>query len=109
MKALPLLQQRIVSVDEKGVVELITKPLFEAFQAREINHKTADIQLCGCKPERETAAVTVNEAAMSRMTPLAMTAGVPLEPLAADVTGGRGQHKSSEEGRCRRIWTVLKA
>ena len=109
MQALPLLQQRIVSVDEKGVVELITKPLFETFQAGEIHHKTADIQLCGCEPERETAAVTVNEAAMARMTPLAMTAGVPLEPLAADVTGGRGQHKSNEGGRCRKIGTVLEA
>ena len=52
------------------------------------------VQLAGREPEREAAAVAVHEAAVARMTPLAVAAGIAAEGLRAGEGGGvaRARH-----------------
>ena len=83
METLPLCEQRVVGIDEKGVIKLITQLLLQWTQAGEIDHKATGVQSLGCKPHREAAAIPVNKPAVAGMLPLAMTAGIPLKPLAA--------------------------
>ena len=93
VQPLPFRQQWIVDIDQKGVVELLSQPLFEGAKAGEINNKTAGIQLrCG-EPEVETAAVPMHEAAMALVAPLPVTAGIAAEGFAAAVRGRRNEQE----------------
>ncbi len=45
-----------------------------------------------CELQPETSAVSVHKAAVPRVVPLAMTAGISLEHFAAGVGAGRWEH-----------------
>ena len=79
MKALPFLHQRIIGIDEEGVIELRTQLLFKRPQAGEINNKATGIELSGSEMKQEAAAVAVHKTAMTAVPPLAMATGVALE------------------------------
>ena len=75
MQLLPLHQQGIIGINQKGVIELLPQAFFKGAKAGEINNEPAGIQLrCG-EPEVETAAVPMHEAAMALVAPLPVTAG----------------------------------
>ena len=83
MQRLPLLHQRIVSIHKERVIKLLAQLFFQRPEAGEIHHETAGIQPSGGKPERETAAVAMHEAAMARVLPLPVTTRIALKLLAA--------------------------
>ena len=85
MQPLPFSQERIVSIDKERVIELRFETLQQGTQAREIDHKPTVVQTMGRKPELKAAAVTMHEAAVPWVPPLAMATGEPIEPLAAGV------------------------
>ena len=97
VQALPLNQQRIISVDQKGVVKLLAKLLLKGPKAGEIDNEATFIQMRCRKPKREASAVAVNKTAVALVPPLAVTTGIPLEQLAAAETGGWSQHDEWEE------------
>ena len=83
MEGLPLAQQGVVGVNQKGVVELGRQLGFEGLKAGEIDHKPDHVERTGLKPAGETAAVAMHKTAMAQMAPLAMAAGIAAEGLAA--------------------------
>lgn len=101
MQALPFVHQGIVAIHQKRVIELLAKLLLQRPKTGEIDHEPAGIQLGGGKPEGETAAVTVHEAAVARMAPLAMAAGIALKLFAAAEPGWWEMHggRQSETSR----------
>ena len=48
----------------------------------------------GCEVQPETSAVAVYKAAVPRMVPLTVTAGISLEQFAAGVGAGRWEHEA---------------
>ena len=94
MQLLPGGQQRIVSIDQKGVVELALQTLPQFGEAREIDDEAVLIELMGLKPAGEAAAVAMHEAAVPGVAPLAMGAGETAERLAA----GIGRVHGGDEG-----------
>jgi hypothetical protein len=82
MQELPLVQEGVVGVHQKGVVELVRQLGFEVLEAGEINDKAVTIKVTGLKPTGETAAVAMHKAAVAWMAPLAMAAGIAAEALA---------------------------
>ncbi len=92
MQLLPFLEQGIIGIDQKGVVKLFAEFLLQGTQAGEIHHKTAGVKLMSCELQPETSAVSVHKAAVPRVVPLAMTAGISLEHFAAGVGAGRWEH-----------------
>ena len=75
---------------QKGVVELVCQPGFELFQAGKIHHKATVVEFMGPKPETKTAAISMHEAAVALVAPLAMAAGITAEGFTAAV--GRSGH-----------------
>ena len=92
METLPVREQRIIAIHQKGVIKLLAELLLQRAQAGEINDKTAVIQLPCCEMHRERAVVSVHKTAMTGMTPLPMATGITLEVLAAGVTCWRINH-----------------
>ena len=88
MQGLPLRQQRVVRIDQKGVVKLLSQLLLQFAQAREIHHEAVFIQLLGLEPKTKAAAVAVHKAAMAAVPPLPVATGVAAKGFAAGVGGG---------------------
>ncbi len=107
MQALPLLHQRIISIDQKGVVKLIPKLLLQGPETGEIHHKPTWVEVGRGEPHSEAAAVTVHKPAMSRVLPLPMATGVPLEMLAAGVTSGGQRHREEKREALRQDSSCL--
>ena len=83
MQTLPFLYQRIISIHQERVIELVTKLLLEWPQAGKVDNKAAGIKLCGSEMKQETAAVAVHKVTMTAVPPLAMATGVALKQFAA--------------------------
>ena len=83
-------EEGVIGIGQKGVVELICQPGFELFQAGKIHHKATVVEFIGPKPEAKTAAVTMHEAAVALVAPLAMATGITAEGFTAAV--GRSGH-----------------
>ena len=88
MEALPLLQQRVVGVDQKRVVKLLSEALFQLAETGEIHHKAVLVELLGLEPEAKTAAVTVHKTAVAGVSPLTVATGIAAKGFAAGVGGG---------------------
>ena len=97
VKSLPVHQQRIIRVDKKRVIKLLTQLCFERPKTGKVHHKTAVIQRRCREPEREAAAVSVDETTMARVSPLSMRAGIALERLRAAEAGGGREHDGWEQ------------
>ena len=97
MEGLPLREKGIITIDKKRVIKLLAQLGFQGSETGEIDDKATGIQLFCRKPDRETAAIAMHEAAMARMSPLPVTTGIALELLAAGVSGGGQRHRA--EGR----------
>ena len=86
---------------ENKLVKLLAQLLLQRPKTGEIDYKATRIQLrCG-KPQGETAAVPMHEAAVAGMTPLPMAAGGILELFAAGETrrGVRHDWQKGEVGQ----------
>ena len=97
MQALPLLHERIIGIDQKGVIKLMPELLFQEPETGEIHHKPTLVEVFRSEPHSEATAVTVDKSAMSRMPPLPVTTGIPLKLLTAGVTSGRQRHQAETE------------
>ena len=96
MQGLPLLHQRIISIHQKGVIELVPELLLQGPETGEIHHKPTWVEVGRGEPHGEAAAVTVDKPAMPWVLPLPMATGVPLEMLAAGVTSGGQRHRAEK-------------
>ena len=96
MQALPLLHQRIISIHQKGVIELVPELLLQGPETGEIHHKPTWVEVGRGEPHGEAAAVAVDKPAMPGVLPLPMATGVPLEMLAAGVTSGGQRHRAEK-------------
>ena len=74
MQPLPLAQQGVIAVGQKGVIELIVELFSQFFEAGEIHHKPVFIELAGAKPAGEAAAVAMHKPAMALVVRLAVAA-----------------------------------
>ena len=92
MQLLPFAHEWIISIHQKGVIELLAQFLLKGSKAGEIHHEAALIEGSGCEPQGETAAVTMHKAAMPWVSPLAMAAGVTLKQFAAAEGSGGVKH-----------------
>ena len=78
------------------MIELIAQFLFEGSKPGEINNEATVIQLGRSKPQLEAAAIAVHEAAMTRMSPLPVAAGIALKQLAAGEGCGGNDHAAND-------------
>ena len=85
MQPLPLAQQWVIAIDQKGVVELMVQLFSQFFEAGEIHHKPIGIQFAGPKPAGEAAAVAMHKPAMALVVWLAVAAGESFEAFGAGV------------------------
>ena len=105
MEGLPLREKGIITIDKKRVIKLLAQLGFQGSETGEIDDKATGIQLFCRKPDRETAAIAMHEAAMSFVTPLPMTAGISAEGFAAAVRGRRNEQggETRNGARCGKI------
>ena len=92
MQLLPFVHKWIIGIHQKSVIELPEQFLLKGSKTGEIHHEAALIEVCGCEPQRETAAVAMHKAAMPWVPPLAMAAGVTLKQFAAAEGSGGVKH-----------------
>jgi len=85
MQPLPLAQQGVIAVGQKGVIELMVQLFPQFFEAGEIHHKAIGIQFAGPKPAGEAAAVAMHKPAMALVVRLAVAAGEAFEAFGAGV------------------------
>ena len=85
MQPLPLAQQGVIAVGQKGVIELMLQLLPQLFEAGEIHHKPIGIQFAGPKPAGEAAAVAMHKPAMALVVRLAVAAREAVEAFGAGV------------------------
>jgi len=76
LKRLKIRQQRVVRVEQKGVIEPFVELDLEFFQTAEVHDESARVQLMGFKDEVKAPRVTVNVSAVSGVAPLAMRARI---------------------------------
>lgn len=96
MQALPLRQQRIIGIYQKGVIKLMTKLRIKGAQAGEIHHKTTAIQRVSGEMKHKAPAVTMDETTMPGVSPLAVATRKPLEQLAATKGSGWNKHNAGD-------------
>ena len=85
MQPLPLAQQGVIAIGQKGVVELMVQLFPQFFEAGEIHHEPVGIQFAGPKPAGEAAAVAMHKSAMAPVVRLAVAAGESFEAFGAGV------------------------
>ena len=78
-------QERIISIGEEGVIELVVELLFQGPKTGKIDDKSVGVKLLSCKPKSKTAAIAMYESTVSWMTPLTMTTRIPSKILATSV------------------------
>lgn len=69
-------QLRIVLIDQTGVIELVCKPVFDFLETAKINTESFGGQSFAAKFQNKTAAIPVDELAVSLMSPLAVGTGI---------------------------------
>ena len=106
MQPLPLRQQRIIGIHQKGVIKLMTKLRIKGAQAREIHHKTTAIQRVSGEMKHKAPAVSMDETTMPGMSPLAVATWEPLEQLAATEGRGWNEHNAGNLLRNNELGTI---
>ena len=106
MQSLPLRQQRIIGIHQKGVIKLMTKLRIKGAQAGEIHHKTTAIQRVSGEMKHKAPAVTMDEATMPGVSPLAVATRKSLEQLAATEGRGWNEHNAGDLLRNDELGTI---
>ena len=85
MQPLPLAQQGVIAIGQKGVIELMVQLFPQFLEAGEIHHKPIVIEFAGTKPAGEAAAVAMHKPAMALVVRLAVAAREAFEAFGAGV------------------------